>query len=345
MGGLRYLFRRLVLAVFVTAGVLLVTFAVSRVLPGDPARLYLGARAGPEAIAQTREALGLDDPLPIQFARYVASSLQGDFGYSYRTKRPILEDLKTRLPATMELVVLAMLLGIIVGVPVGVLGAARFGRPLDRWIRIVSIAGVSMPAFWLALLLQLVFFLWLDLLPLGGRLSQTISFTHPVMQITGFNLIDAAITGNWVAWRDAVWHAILPAAVLATFPISLAVRMTRASMLDVLSETYIAAARAAGHSETDILFRFALKNAIVPTLTVMGLVFAFSITGAVLVESIFKWPGLGSYMLDAILNDDVPVLFAVTLVVTIIYIAINLLVDLLQAGLDPRIRIGRREAS
>lgn len=345
MGGLKYLFRRLFLAIFVIVGVLMVTFAVSRVVPGDPARLYLGARASAEAVTEIRAELGLDDPLPEQFVRYVVSSLQGEFGYSYRTKRPILEDLETRLPATMELVLLAMVLAILVGVPIGVIGAARFGGPLDRVIRIVSIGGVSVPAFWLALLLQLVFFLWLDLLPLGGRLSQTITFTDPIDHITGFYLIDAAITGNWVAWCDAAWHAILPAAVLATFPISLAIRMTRASMLDVLSETYIAAARAAGLTETEIMFKLALKNAVVPTLTVLGLVFAFSITGAVLVESIFKWPGLGSYMLDAILNDDVPVLFAVTLVVTVVYIVINLLIDLVQAGLDPRIRIGAKDSA
>ena len=345
MRGLRYVARRLVLAVFVMLGVLMITFAVSRVVPGDPARLYLGARASEEAIEQVRDELGLNDPLPQQFVRYVANSLQGEFGYSFRTKQPIIDDLKERLPATMELVVIAMVLAIAMGVPVGVLAAAKFGGGVDRFIRVVSIGGVSMPAFWLALLVQLIFFLWLGLLPIGGRLSLTVSLTHPITTITGFYLIDAALTGNWIAWRDAAWHVILPAAVLATFPISLAIRMIRASMLDVLSETYVAAARAAGLGEREILFKLALKNAVVPTLTVMGLVFAFSITGAVLIESIFKWPGLGSYMLDAILNDDVPVLFAVTLVVTIIYIVINLLVDLVQAGLDPRIRIGQREES
>ena len=343
MSVFEYLLRRLALAVFVVLGVLLMTFLVSRVVPGDPARLYVGARASPEALGRARAELGLDDPLPQQFLRYVVSSARGEFGYSFRTKRPILEDLKVRVPATMELVVLAMALAIAVGVPVGVLAAANFGGPVDRFVRVVSIAGVSMPAFWLALLLQLVFFLWLGVLPLGGRISQTVSLMDPITQITGFHLIDAALTGNWVAWRNAAWHVILPAAVLATFPISLAVRMTRASMLDVVSETYIAAARAAGLSEAEILFKLALKNAVVPTLTVLGLIFAFSITGAVLVETIFKWPGLGSYMLAAILNDDVPVLFAVTLVVTVIYIGVNLFVDLLQAGLDPRIRIGQGE--
>jgi peptide/nickel transport system permease protein len=335
-----YLVRRLLLALVVLLGVLVVTFAVSRVIPGDPARLYLGARASAESVAELRATFGLDDPLPQQFVRYVGSVLQGDLGYSYRTKRPILDDLASRLPATMELVVLAMVLAVAVGVPAGVIAAANFGRPVDRWIRVLSLGGVSMPVFWLALLLQLVFFLWLGWLPIGGRLGQMTSFTDPITPITGFYLIDAAVTLNWVAWRDAAWHAILPVVVLATFPLSLATRMTRASMIDVLAETHVTAARAAGLSETEILFRFALKNAVVPTLTAMGLVFAFSIAGAVLVEGIFKWPGLGSYMLDAILNDDVPVLFGVTLVVTVIYIAVNLVVDLIQAALDPRIRIG-----
>jgi peptide/nickel transport system permease protein len=336
-----YLLRRLGLGLFVLLGVLMVTFVVSRVVPGDPARLYLGPRASPEALAQVRERLGLDDPLPKQFVKYVVSTLQGDLGYSFRTKRPIIEDLKVRLPATMELVILSTGLALFVGVPVGVLGASRRGKWFDQVSRILTIAGVSIPAFWWALLLQLVFFLWLGLLPLGGRVSQDIQLHHPIQTITGFYLIDAAVTGNWVAWRDAALHILLPACVLATYPLSLAVRMTRASMVEVLSEVYVTAARAQGLSEREILFRLALKNAIVPTLTIMGLVFAYSITGAVLVEIVFTWPGMGSYMTDAILNKDIYVLFAVTLVVTVIYIFVNLLVDFVQAALDPRIRIGR----
>lgn len=343
MSGGSYILRRLMLSVFVLLGVLLVTFLVSRVIPGDPARLYVGTRASDSALAEVRQQLGLSDPLPNQFIHYVASSARGDFGYSYRTKRPILDDLRKKLPATMELVVVAMILAMTIGIPAGVLSAANHGGRLDRVLRVVSIAGVSVPAFWLALLMQLVFFLWLGWFPLGGRVSQTIMLTSPIRSITGFWLLDSALTGNWKAFRDAAWHIVMPAVVLATLPISLVVRMMRASMLEVLSETYVAAARAAGIGETQILFRLALKNAIVPTLTVMGLVFAFLITGAVLVESIFLWPGVGSYMLDAILNNDVPVLFAVTLVVTVIYIMVNVLVDLLQMVLDPRIRLGRRE--
>ncbi len=343
MNGASYLLRRLMLSVLVLLGVLMVTFLVSRVIPGDPARLYVGTRASETALVEVRKQLGLSDPLPRQFMSYVSSSVRGDFGYSYRTKRPILDDLKMKLPATMELVVVAMILAMAIGIPAGVLAAADHDGQLDRFLRVLSIAGVSMPAFWLALLMQLVFFLWLGWFPLGGRVSQTILLTSPIKTITGFWLFDSAITGNWAAFRDAAWHIVLPAVVLATFPISLVVRMMRASMLEVLSETYVAAARAAGIGETQILFRLALKNAIVPTLTVMGLVFAFLVTGAVLVESIFLWPGVGSYMLDAILNNDVPVLFAVTLVVTVIYIMVNFLVDMLQMVLDPRIRLGRRE--
>ena len=335
-----YLLRRAGLAVFVLLGVLMLTFVVSRVIPGDPARLYLGSRARPEAIAKVREQFGLNDPLPQQFLRYVASTLRGDLGYSFRTKRPIVEDLRTRLPATMELVVVATVLAVTIGVPLGVLSAAKAGTAFDQISRVLTIAGVSIPSFWLALLLQLLFFMSLSWLPLGGRLSRDILLSDPFAQVTGFYLIDAALAGNWIAWRDALWHIVMPAAVLATYPISLSVRMTRASMLEVLSEIYITAARAAGLSELEILFKLALKNAIVPTLTVMGLVFAYSFTGAVLVEIIFNWPGMGSYMMDAILSDDIYVLFAVTLIVTIIYIVVNLLVDFVQAALDPRIRIG-----
>jgi peptide/nickel transport system permease protein len=336
-----YLLRRLGFGLFVILGVLLVTFIVSRVVPGDPARLYLGPRASPEKLEEVRQDLGLNDPLPKQFVGYVLNILQGDLGYSFRTKRPILDDLRVRLPATMELVIAATLLAVIVGVPVGVLGAAKRGKAFDQGSRIATIGGVSLPSFWWALLLQLVFFLWLRWLPLGGRVSQAIQLQNPIQLITGFNLIDATITGNWIALRDVVMHMILPVFVLATYPISLTVRMTRASMVDTLSETYVTAARAAGLSEREILFRLALKNGIAPTLTVLGLVFAYSITGAVLVEIIFTWPGMGSYMTDAILNKDIYVLFAVTLVVTVIYIIINLVVDFVQAALDPRIRIGR----
>jgi len=338
-----YFLRRLGLAVVVFLGVMAVTFVVSNVVPGDPARLYLGSRASPTKLEEVRKELGLNDPLPQQFIRYVSRTLHGELGISYRTKRHILDDIKIRLPATMELVIASMLFALIIGVPVGVLGAAKRGRVFDQLSRVITIGGVSIPSFWLALLLQLLFFLQLGWLPLGGRISQGVMLHNPIKVITGFYLIDTAITVNWVAFRDVILHMILPVCVLSTYPISLAVRMTRASMIDVLSETYVTAARAAGLTEREILFKLALKNSIVPTLTIMGLLFAYSITGSVLVEIVFTWPGMGGYMADAILTNDIYVLFGVTLVVTIIYIIINLMLDLIQTMLDPRIRLGERE--
>ena len=309
-------------------------------LPGDPARLYTGPRASSEEVAQVREELGMNDPVPLQFIHYIGRVVKGELGYSVRTKRPILEDIKIKLPATMELVIVAMLVSFLLGVPAGVIGAAQRGRWFDYVSRLAGIGGVSIPHFWLALLLQLLFFLHLGWLPLGGRISQEIMLNCPIERITGFYLVDAALTGNWLAWRDAVRHLVLPVVVLAPYPTAVALRMTRASMIDILSETYVTAARAAGLNEREILFKLALKNGILPTLTIIGLEFAFLITGAVFVEIVFTWPGIGSYMADAVLNSDIFVVFGVTTIVTFIYIVVNLLIDLIQAALDPRVRLG-----
>jgi len=335
-----YFLRRLGLAVLVMVGVMIVTFVVSRVVPSNPAALYAGPRPRPEQVAELEIQLGLDKPLPVQFLRYVGDVLRGDFGESFRSHRPIQDDLRIFLPATLELVIVASLLALVIGIPFGVLSGARRSGWLDQTSRVLSTAGVSIPAFWLGLLLQLIFFGWLGWLPLGGRTDNSITLLNPITTITGFHLIDAAITGNWVAWRDALTHLILPAAVLATYPIGLTIRMTRAAMVEVLTEPYIDAARAAGLPQRTILFRLALKNAIIPTLTVLGLTFAYSITGAFLIEVVFSWPGVGKYVTDAILNVDFPVVMAVTLVVTVVYIVINLVVDMVQAALDPRVRLG-----
>ncbi|MEM7533282.1 MAG: ABC transporter permease [Chloroflexota bacterium] len=340
MSRANYFLRRLGLALFVIIGVMIITFFVSRVLPADPVRLFVGVRASEEIVEAKRVEFGLDRPVPVQFISYVGSVLRGDFGISFRTKQSITKDLRVFLPATLELVILSMVLAVLIGIPIGVIGAATRGSAIDQISRVVTIAGVSIPAFWLALLLQMFFFGYLDWLPLGGRLSREFVISSPIKQITGFYIIDGAITGNWNAWRDALWHLILPTAVLATYPISLTARMTRASMLEVMSETYISAARAAGLSQREILFKLALKNAVVPTLTVLGLVFAFSITGAILVEIVFSWPGLGTYVTESILAADFPVVMAITLIVTVIYVILNLVVDFLQAALDPRVRLG-----
>ncbi len=333
----RYLLRRLALALLVLVSVSAVTFFVARVMPSDPAALYAGQRPTAEQIAAARERLGLDQPLPVQYLRFLGDILRGDLGTSYKTKHAILADVRAFLPATLELVIASTLLALVVGIPAGVIAGARRGGWFDHLTRLLSIAGVSIPTFWLALILQLFFFGRLGLLPLSGRISNEIALFNPVQTITGFYLVDTLITGNWIAWRDAALHLVLPAFTLATYPIGLTLRMTRAAMLEVLSEKYIVAARAQGLPERTILFRYALKNAIVPTLTVLGLSFAYSLTGAFLVEVIFSWPGLGKYVTDAILNVDFPVIVSVTLVVTVFYVLINLGVDLLQAALDPRV--------
>ena len=340
MSRLDYLVRRLALAIFVVIGVLTITFVVSRLVPSDPARLFTGPRASKEKIEETRERFGLNKPIPTQFFRYVKSTLQGDFGISFKTKTAILTDLKIFLPATLELVILSIMLAVAIGIPIGVYSGAYRGKKFDLIGRVLTISGVSIPNFWLALVLQLIFFSWLGWLPLGGRLSREFLIFDPIQHITGFNLIDAVLTGHWEAWKDALLHIITPAMVLAVYPICLISRMMRGSIIEVLTQDYVTAARAGGLSEHLVLFRFALKNAIAPTLTVISLVFAYSISGSVLVEIVFNWPGLGKYITDAIINADFPVVLAVTLIVTIIYVVINLFVDLLQAVIDPRIQLG-----
>jgi peptide/nickel transport system permease protein len=331
-----YLLRRLLLAILVIVSVSAVTFFVARVIPSDPAALYAGQRPTAEQIQAARERLGLDQPLYIQYFRFVSDILNGNLGTSYKTKHAILTDIKTFLPATLELVIVSTLMALIIGIPAGVLAGAKRGW-LDQTTRILSIAGVSIPTFWLALILQLFFFGTLKLFPLSSRISNNVALFNSFPAVTGFYLIDALLAGDFIAWRDAAWHIILPAFTLATYPISLTLRMTRAAMVETLSEKYIIAARAQGLPERDILFRYALKNAIIPTLTVLGLSFAYSLTGAFLVEVIFSWPGLGKYVTDAILNVDFPVIVSVTLIVTLFYVSINLIVDIIQAFLDPRV--------
>ncbi len=327
------------MAVLVLVSVSIVTFVIARVIPSDPAAAWVGPHPTPAQIAKAREELALDRPLYEQYLRYVTALLRGDFGTSVKSHQPISRDLRNYLPATMELVLAAMLVAVVVGVPLGVLSGARKGSLFDHLTRLASVAGVSVPTFWLALLLQLLFFAKLRLLPLGSRISNELALYNPIRQITGMYTLDSILTGNWAGLRDTLVHLILPALTLATYPIGLAIRMTRSTMLEVLSERYILAARAAGISERAILFVLALKNAIIPTITVLGLSFVYSLTGAMLVEVIFSWPGLGTYLTDAVLNIDFPVIVTVTLVVTVFYVVVNLILDLVQAALDPRVTL------
>jgi peptide/nickel transport system permease protein len=339
MQRLEYVLRRLVMAVFVLVSVSILTFLIARVVPSDPAAAWVGSHPTHEQIENARVMLGLDRPLYEQYLRYAGGLLRADLGNSIITHQPIATDLKTYLPATLELVLASLIIAVLVGLPLGVLSGARKGSWLDHTTRLVSVAGVSMPTFWLGLILQLIFFSWLGLLPLSGRVSTQVALFSPVEPITGFYTIDSILTGNWVALKDALWHLILPAVTLASFAIGLTIRMTRSTMIEVLSEKYIFAARAAGIPERTVLFVLTLKNAIVPTITLLGLSFVYSLTGAILVEVIFAWPGLGTYVTSAVLSLDFPVIVSVTLVVTVFYVLVNLLLDLIQAMVDPRVSL------
>jgi peptide/nickel transport system permease protein len=334
-----YIVRRLLLSILVLISVSIVTFIIARVVPSDPAVLWVGPRPSQEQIAQATETLGLDRPLYQQYLRYLNSLLHGDLGVSVKTHHPILQDLRTYLPATLELVAVGMLMAVTIGIPLGVLAGAKRNGPFDHASRLVAVAAVSMPAFWVGLLLQLLFSLTLGLLPLGGRIDRQISFNNPIHAITGFYMIDAIVTQNWAALKSSLHHVLLPAFTLALYTIGLTIRMTRSNMIEVLNEKYILAARASGLPEHTVLFHFALRNAIVPTLTVLGLAFVYSLTGAIVVEVIFSWPGLGKYVTEAIMNVDFPVIVAVTLVVTVFYVLVNLALDLLQTAIDPRVSL------
>jgi peptide/nickel transport system permease protein len=317
----------------------IITFVLARVVPSDPAARWVGPRARAEQIAQARAQLGLDQPLYIQYLRYVSSLLKGDWGVSIRTHQPVWEDLKARLSASLELILAGMLLAVLLGIPLGVLSAAWAHRPFDHLARVLALAGVALPAFWLGMLLQIAFAKGLGWLPLAGRIDTIVSLTHPIQPITGFYLVDALLTGNWVTFRSAAAHLVLPALTLAVYPLGLAMRMTRATLLEVLQEDYIRTAHAYGVHPLKVLGRYALRNAIGPVLTVLALTLAYSLTSTFLIEAIFGWPGLGYYAAQAILAADYPAIMGVTLLSALAYILLNLIVDLAQTVLDPRIRL------
>lgn len=326
-------------ALFVLIGVSIITFFLSRVIPNNAAALYLGPKASLESIERARIQLGLDKPLPTQYAVYMSELVRGDLGTSIATKRPVLQELTERLPATLELLIAGMFIAILIGIPLGIAGARWQGAWPDTFVRIISIMGVSLPAFYLGLILQIVFFRNLELLPLSGRVDSGLRFTNPIDPITNFFLLDTLLTRNWVAFKDVLMHLILPALTLSAYPIGLIARMTRASMLEVLQQDYIRTARAYGIQQRVVIYFYALKNAISPTLTVIGLTIAYALTGTFFVEVLFNWPGLGLFTVRSLINVDYPSIMGMTLFGAAGYVLINLLVDLLQAWIDPRISL------
>lgn len=331
---LLYLVRRVVLLVFVVLGMSLITFSLTHLVPGNPARLIAGQRATQDQVEAVIKKYGLDRPLPEQYATYMSGLMRGDFGKSMTTRRPVNDDISQFLPATVELTLSAMVLTGVFGIPLGLLAAVNRGRMVDHLIRIFTIAGVSMPIFWLGIILQIFFYRWLDVLPAGGRLGIV---DIPPPHVTGLYTIDSLIAGDWGTFQSALIHLILPASALAVGSLAVITRMTRTSTLDVLNADYILAARAKGLSEVTILRRHVLKNAMIPTTTVFGLQVGFLLAGNVLTEVVFNWPGIGLYAVKAISYLDYSAIIGVTIVISVIYVMVNFIVDGVYVLLDPRI--------
>jgi len=332
----RYLLRRLLEMIPVFFGVILVVFVISRLTPGDPARIILGERATPEALAQLRDVLGLNEPIPTQFARYLVRALRGDLGRSIQSNERVIVDLATRFPATLELTLGAMLIASTVGVLTGVLAAVRANSWFDGVSMFVALFGFSMPIFWLGIMLILLFAWLLGWFPISGRLDLTVDLAR----VTGFYLLDALLTRNWAALGNALRHLVLPAVTLSTVPLAIIARMTRSSLLEVLRQDYVRTARAKGLPERRVVLAHALRNAAIPVITVIGLNVGSLLSGAILTETIFAWPGVGRLVVDAIFARDYPVVQGTVLVIAVVFVAVNLLVDLSYAALDPRIRYG-----
>ena len=331
---LKYFLRRLVMLGPVLFLVLVIIFSLARIIPGDPAASLLGPGATNEQIEALRAQLHLDENVLKQFLSYAGGLFVGDMGSSMKTGRPVFDEILSRLPATLELSIVATLMALVIGIPSGVYSAIRANSSFDHVNRTLSLVGVSAPAFLLALILQLIFGIYLGWLPVSGRLSPYL-IAEP---ITGFIILDGIISGNFdVAW-SAFLHVLLPASVLAAFLGATVGRFVRTSMLEVLGEDYIRTARAKGLSERLVIFVHALRNSLLPAITIVGLKFAEMLGGAILTETVFAWPGIGRFMFEAIKNRDYPVIQGNTLVFALLFMLTSLIVDLLYGYLDPRIR-------
>ena len=332
--------RRLVAGVFLVVGISFVAFVLTNLVPGDPAAAALGQRAieDPATVAAFRAKYGLDEPLWRQYLLYLGNLVHGDFGTSQQTRRPVGADIAKFLPATAELALAAIVISLVVGLALGITAAVFRDRFLDALIRVLSLGGVSVPTFWLALAASVVFSVQLGWLPSTGQLDP--GADRP-KDITGMVLVDSLLTGNWETFGSALEHIIMPAVVLAAYTIGMITRFTRASMLEVLGNDYVRAARAKGLPERTVLFRHVLRPALVPIITVTGLALGSLLSGTVLVENIFSWPGMGQYAYKSSLALDLPAVMGVSIVIAVIYVVINLLVDILYSVIDPRIRQGR----
>jgi peptide/nickel transport system permease protein len=335
---LRFVVRRLLLLVPILIGLSLLVFLWIRALPGSPAESLLGERATEESVAQIRDQYGLDDPFYAQYWRYLQTILDGDLGTSISSRRPITEEIRERFPATVELAFAAMLFATLIGIPLGFLAAKRHGSATDHASLFLSLIGVSIPIFFLALILKWVFAVSLGWLPSVGRQDVLIDAEHP----TNFYVLDGIVTGNWQASWDAVQHLILPAIALGSIPLAIIARITRASVLDVQNEDYVRTARAKGISSAAVDRRHVLRNAMLPISTIVGLQVGLLLSGAILTETVFAFPGIGTWLQSAIEHRDYPVIQGGVLFVAVVVVIVNLLVDLSYGLLNPRIRLAGR---
>ncbi|MEE2657917.1 MAG: ABC transporter permease [Candidatus Latescibacterota bacterium] len=332
-----YILRRLLLVIPTLGGISFGVFLMIYLVPGDPAQVMLGERANAETLAALRSEMGLDQPFRVQVYRFFCDLLHGELGRSLRTHELITVEIFQRFPATIELTLAAMVFAIVGGIGLGSVAAVRRGGGLDYASMALATAGISMPVFWLALVLILVFAVQLPLFPISGRVSSAL-YVKPV---THFYLLDALIAGNVRAAGDMLWHLVLPAITLGTIPLAVIARMTRSSLLEVLGEDYIRTAWAKGLPHRLVLFRHAMRNALIPTLTVIALEFGYLLGGAIITETVFSWPGIGRWLFLAVLGRDFRAVQGGVLLLATVFIFINLIADVLYAWLDPRIRYSR----
>ncbi|MFC0309099.1 ABC transporter permease subunit [Gallibacterium trehalosifermentans] len=331
----QFIFKRIAMVIPTFIGITLLTFALIHLIPGDPIEIRMGERGlSPEVHQQMMQQLGLDKSLPEQYINYLKGIAQGDFGTSFKNNVPVLEEFLSLFPATIELAVFAILFAILIGIPIGILAAIKRGSIFDHSVMAISLTGYSMPIFWWGLLLMLLVSVQWNLTPVSGRIDAE----YWVDSVTGFMLIDSWLSGEPGAFKSAVMHLILPSIVLGTIPLAVISRMTRSSMLEVLGEDYIRTARAKGLSSMRVIVIHALRNALIPVVTVIGLIIGQLLSGAILTETIFSWPGIGKWVIEAIRARDYPVVQSAVLIIATIIIVINLLVDLLYGVVNPRIR-------
>jgi len=330
----RYVLWRVLALIPVLVGVTLVTFSISHLVKGDPARMMAGDMADEATLAAIRKEFNLDKPLVIQYTTYLKNLVQGNFGVSYQSRRPVTESLRGALPATVELSLVAAVLGTVAAIPLGILAAVRRNRLIDHVVRITSVGGVSLPVFWFGVVLLVIFYRELGWVPAGGRFDARLALPP---NRTGMLMLDTLLNGDWSGFVLALKYLILPAFVLGYGYMALVARMVRSSMLEVLSQDFIRTARSKGLTERRVIYGHALRNAMIPTLTVVGMGVANLLGGAVLTESVFGWPGLGKLSVDATMFLDYPLIMGVTLVITTAYVVVNLVVDILYGILNPQV--------